>query len=89
MRQLLEMIHDDWNSLRDKMEIKIIKKYTSNGRFITIITMCKRTLFAIIFYVNIHNIIISNDTNYVGTFFEQFFRNYYISEFKLHLTHFL
>lgn len=47
VKQLLRMIHDDWNSLRDQMEINIIKKYTCDGRFFTILTMCKEVLVAI------------------------------------------
>ncbi|XP_019699759.2 uncharacterized protein LOC109504419 isoform X2 [Harpegnathos saltator] len=39
VKQLLDKIHDDWNSLRNKVEIKIIKKYARYGRFFTMITM--------------------------------------------------
>ncbi|XP_014482791.1 PREDICTED: uncharacterized protein LOC106748608 [Dinoponera quadriceps] len=47
VKQLLERIHDDWGSLKDKVEIKILKKYTRSGRFITIIVMLFCNIFAI------------------------------------------
>lgn len=60
---MLDEIHEDWNSLRDKMEIEIIKKYACQGRFFTITTMCKKVLVAI-FYINIRNTVICDHTNY-------------------------
>ncbi|XP_032675070.1 odorant receptor 9a-like [Odontomachus brunneus] len=39
VKHLLDKIHEDWNSLRDKMEIEIIKKYACQGRFFTITMM--------------------------------------------------
>ncbi|EGI61351.1 hypothetical protein G5I_10346, partial [Acromyrmex echinatior] len=37
LKQLLEQIQDDWNSLKDKLEINIIEKYACNARLFTII----------------------------------------------------
>ncbi|XP_011864046.1 PREDICTED: uncharacterized protein LOC105559967 [Vollenhovia emeryi] len=39
LKQLLEQIQDDWNSLKDKFEISIIEKYAYNARLFTIILM--------------------------------------------------
>lgn len=33
MRDLMEMIKYDWNTLRDEMEYKIIHKYTRMGAY--------------------------------------------------------
>lgn len=32
LKQLMEQIKNDWNSLKDKIEIDIIEKYASNTR---------------------------------------------------------
>ncbi|KYN33058.1 hypothetical protein ALC56_12692, partial [Trachymyrmex septentrionalis] len=37
LKQLLEQIQDDWNSLKDKLEINIIEKYACSARLFTII----------------------------------------------------
>ncbi|XP_036138645.1 uncharacterized protein LOC105832715 [Monomorium pharaonis] len=37
LKQLLEQIQADWNSLRDKLEINIIEKYACNARLFTIV----------------------------------------------------
>ncbi|XP_018313152.1 uncharacterized protein [Mycetomoellerius zeteki] len=39
LKQLLEQIQDDWNSLKDKLEINIMEKYACNARLFTIILM--------------------------------------------------
>ncbi|XP_071573013.1 uncharacterized protein [Temnothorax nylanderi] len=36
LKQLMEQIRNDWNSLKDKLEIDIIEKYASNMRLFTI-----------------------------------------------------
>ncbi|KAL0126421.1 hypothetical protein PUN28_005057 [Cardiocondyla obscurior] len=39
LKRLLDQIQDDWNSLKDKFEIKIIKKYACNARLFSIVVM--------------------------------------------------
>lgn len=64
MKQLLEQIQDDWNSLKDKLEINIIEKYACNARLFTIVVMGKNInycdIFYDIFYDSTCNIIFSN-----------------------------
>jgi len=42
LKQLLEQIQNDWNSLKDKLEIDIVEKYIKSVRILTISVMGKR-----------------------------------------------
>jgi len=50
LKILLEQIQDDWNSLKDKLEIDIIEKYACNMRLFTIAVLGKN--------INYHDIFI-------------------------------
>jgi len=59
LKQLLEQIQNDWNSLKDKLEIDIVKKYIRSVRLLTISVMGKRehSLYnSNVFYTNTHKI---------------------------------
>ncbi|KAH0945331.1 hypothetical protein HN011_000477 [Eciton burchellii] len=47
VKRLLEQIRDDWNLLKDKIEINILKKYAWYAKFLTVmaIVFCYSTLF--------------------------------------------
>ncbi|XP_039311410.1 uncharacterized protein LOC105197961 isoform X2 [Solenopsis invicta] len=52
LKQLLEQIQDDWNSLKDKLEINILDRYACNARFCTkllIVYCCFGLLFCGLF----------------------------------------
>lgn len=59
MKQLLEQIQNDWNSLKDKLEIDIIEKYANNVRVFTISAMGKKEdkICSNVFYIDTHKII--------------------------------
>jgi len=59
LKILLEQIQDDWNSLKDKLEIDIIEKYACNMRLFTIAVLGKNINYHDIFIRNAHNIISS------------------------------
>jgi len=42
LKHLLAQIQNDWNSLKDKLEIDIVEKYANNVRIFTISLMGKR-----------------------------------------------
>lgn len=49
----MEQVKDDWNSLKDKLEIDIIEKCADNIRILTISVM-GNTICNYIFYTDIH-----------------------------------
>jgi len=53
LKILLEQIQDDWNSLKDKLEIDIIVKYACNMRLFTIGVLGKNINYHDIFTRNI------------------------------------
>jgi len=59
LKQLLEQMQNDWNSLKDKLEIDIVEKYIRNVKILTISVMGKRkhSLYnSNVLYINTHKI---------------------------------
>jgi hypothetical protein len=51
VKRLLEQIRDDWNLLKDKIEINILKKYAWYAKFLTVMAIGKNINFRDVIYM--------------------------------------